>query len=292
MPNPVPGNFIDTKEILLKTGISRATLNNYIKMEIVPRPIVQKPITPGTGAKKIGYFPPAVIARIEQILLLKREGNSMENIVNRLRGMPVDEQPSDSGLETTQHLGDGWVVEQKRIGVKDETLKFTIENVRLPAYLLDYSFRVQWINDQADDVIFGKTINLARKGFSGNVFELFFQWEFHKRVRNWKDMIAFHLSFVKIKYAKSWMENLYQGISKNEIAILQEIYDTVGPFEKKTINDMTINLLAGDGRTRAYKVYTLFTREGILFMYRRLNFLDENPITLQQLTSKEVLSSR
>jgi len=292
MPNPVPENFIDTKEILLKTGISRATLNNYIKMEIVPRPIVQKPITPGTGAKKIGYFPPAVIARIEQILLLKREGNSMENIVNRLRGMPVDEQPSDSGLETTQHLGDGWVVEQKRIGVKDETLKFTIENVRLPAYLLDYSFRVQWINDQADDVIFGKTINLARKGFSGNVFELFFQWEFHKRVRNWKDMIAFHLSFVKIKYAKSWMENLYQGISKNEIAILQEIYDTVGPFEKKTINDMTINLLAGDGRTRAYKVYTLFTREGILFMYRRLNFLDENPITLQQLTSKEVLSSR
>ena len=292
MPNPVPGNFIDTKEILLKTGISRATLNNYIKMEIVPRPIVQKPITPGTGAKKIGYFPPAVIARIEQILLLKREGNSMENIVNRLRGMPVDEQPSDSGLETTQHLGDGWVVEQKRIGVKDETLKFTIENVRLPAYLLDYSFRVQWINDQADDEIFGKTINLERKGFSGNVFELFFQWEFHKRVRNWKDVIAFHLSFVKIKYAKSWMENLYQGISKNEIAILQEIYDTVGPFEKKTINDMTINLLAGDGRTRAYKVYTLFTREGILFMYRRPNFLDENPITLQQLTSKEVLSSR
>lgn len=273
MPNPVPENFIDTKEILLKTGISRATLNNYIKMEIVPRPIVQKPITPGTGAKKIGYFPPAVIARIGQILLLKREGNSMENIVNRLRGMPVDEQPSDSGLETTQHLGDGWVVEQKRIGVKDETLKFTIENVRLPAYLLDYSFRVQWINDQADDEIFGKTINLARKGFSGNVFELFFQWEFHKRVRNWKDMIAFHLSFVKIKYAKSWMENLYQGISKNEIAILQEIYDTVGPFEKKTINDMTINLLAGDGRTRAYKVYTLFTREGILFMYRRLNLL-------------------
>ena len=273
MPNPVPGNFIDTKEILLKTGISRATLNNYIKMEIVPRPIVQKPITPGTGAKKIGYFPPAVIARIEQILLLKREGNSMENIVNRLRGMPVDEQPSDSGLETTQHLGDGWVVEQKRIGVKDETLKFTIENVRLPAYLLDYSFRVQWINDRADDEVFGKTINLAKKGFSGNVFELFFQWEFHKRVRNWKDMIAFHLSVAKIKYAKSWMENLYPGISRDEIAVLQEIYDNVAPFERQTINDIPISLLMGDGSTKGYKVYTLFAREGILFMYRRVDFL-------------------
>jgi len=272
MPNPVPENYIDTKKILLKTAISRATLNNYIKMTIVPRPIVQKPITPGTGAKKIGYFPPGVVARIEQILLLKREGNSMKNIVNRLRGVPIDDQPSSSGLETSQHPGEGWVVEQKRAGIKDETLKFTIENVRLPAYLLDYSFRVQWINDQADDEIFGKTINLTRKRFSGNIFELFFQWEFHKRVRNWKDMIAFHLSFAKIKYAKSWMENLYQGISRDEIAVLQEIYDNVAPFERQTINDVPISLLMGDGSTKGYKVYILFGREGILFIYRRVDF--------------------
>jgi len=273
MPNPVAENFIDTKKVLLKTGISRATLNNYIKMEIIPRPIVQKPMTPGSGARKIGYFPQAVIARIEQVMLLKREGHSMENIVNRLRGVPVDEQPAESGLETTLHPGDGWVVEQKRIGVKDENLKFTIENVNLPAYLLDYSFRVQWINDRADDEVFGKTINLAKKGFSGNVFELFFQWEFHKRVRNWKDMIAFHLSVAKIKYAKSWMENLYPGISRDEIAVLQEIYDNVAPFERQTINDIPISLLMGDGSTKGYKVYTLFAREGILFMYRSVDFL-------------------
>ena len=34
--------FITSKEVLSKTGISRATLNNYIKIGILPRPVVKK----------------------------------------------------------------------------------------------------------------------------------------------------------------------------------------------------------------------------------------------------------
>ena len=35
--------LISSKEVLEKSGISRATLNNYIKMGIIPKPIVQSP---------------------------------------------------------------------------------------------------------------------------------------------------------------------------------------------------------------------------------------------------------
>ena len=50
-------HLVSSKEVLQKTRISRATLNNYIKMGILPRPMVQRPKDSINGVKKIGYFP-------------------------------------------------------------------------------------------------------------------------------------------------------------------------------------------------------------------------------------------
>ena len=36
-------NWVTSKEILFKTSISRATLNNYIQAGIIPKPVVKKP---------------------------------------------------------------------------------------------------------------------------------------------------------------------------------------------------------------------------------------------------------
>ena len=65
MPKLVYENWVTSKEILLKTGISRATLNNYIKAGILPKPFVKN--TDGTQRKikRIGYFPKTVFERIK-----------------------------------------------------------------------------------------------------------------------------------------------------------------------------------------------------------------------------------
>ncbi|PIY31063.1 MAG: hypothetical protein COZ07_10565, partial [Candidatus Infernicultor aquiphilus] len=76
--------MISSKEIIEKTGISRATLNNYIKLGILPRPLVKKPEDARTRAKKIGYFPETVIERILIVKKMKKNGSFMEDIVNRL----------------------------------------------------------------------------------------------------------------------------------------------------------------------------------------------------------------
>ena len=64
------GNLITSKEIIEKTGISRATLNNYIKMGILPKPIVRRPGPEQKGVKKIGYFPASVLEHILKVKLL------------------------------------------------------------------------------------------------------------------------------------------------------------------------------------------------------------------------------
>ena len=64
-------DLISSKDVLRITGISRATLNNYIKMGILPRPLVGKGREDMKGVKIIGYFPLSVLDRIETVKRLK-----------------------------------------------------------------------------------------------------------------------------------------------------------------------------------------------------------------------------
>ncbi|HSH89240.1 MAG TPA: adenylate/guanylate cyclase domain-containing protein [Ramlibacter sp.] len=72
--------MLTSKEVLEKTGISRATLNNYIGSGIVPRPEVRSPQPSDGAAPRIGYFPANIVQRIEEIQRLKREGWTMARI--------------------------------------------------------------------------------------------------------------------------------------------------------------------------------------------------------------------
>lgn len=72
--------MLNSKEILEQTGISRATLNNYIGWGIVPKPEVLPPEPQDGGAPRIGYFPDDIVGRIVEIQRLKKDGWSMTRI--------------------------------------------------------------------------------------------------------------------------------------------------------------------------------------------------------------------
>jgi class 3 adenylate cyclase len=75
------GRFINSIDLIKRTGFSRATLNNYIKAGILPRPIVKKPnLTDLSKAKRIGYFPVSVLRILDDIIQSKKKGLSMERI--------------------------------------------------------------------------------------------------------------------------------------------------------------------------------------------------------------------
>src|SRR3954468_15302539 len=96
--------MLSSKEILERTGISRATLNNYISAGLVPRPDVLPPDPQDGGAPRIGYFPDDTIERIETIQRLKGEGWSLTRILQSLdrKTVPVSSaaRPSPSPSST------------------------------------------------------------------------------------------------------------------------------------------------------------------------------------------------
>ena len=73
--------MISSIEIIDKTGISRATLNNYIKAGIIPKPLVKKANDPSIRARKVGFFPQNVLDVIATVREMKKAGNKLDSIV-------------------------------------------------------------------------------------------------------------------------------------------------------------------------------------------------------------------
>ena len=75
--------MISSKALLDQTGMSRATLNNYIALGILPKPgVLSQADDASSGAKRLlGYFPADAVDRIRAVQSLKSEGLSIAEIV-------------------------------------------------------------------------------------------------------------------------------------------------------------------------------------------------------------------
>lgn len=96
--------MLNSKDILEQTGISRATLNNYIGWGIVPKPEVLPPEPQDGGAPRLGYFPDDVVARIGEIQRLKKEGWSMPRIAEHFGARPAVSAPSEDDSQAADFV--------------------------------------------------------------------------------------------------------------------------------------------------------------------------------------------
>lgn len=281
MSNSVNENWVTSKQILLKTGISRATLNNYIKAGIIPKPVVKRPTDTQKKTKRIGYFPKTVFERIRIVKRLKQEGNSMDEVAKsfRDRDMPSTNESKcyrntdQNSLEKDMASVSG--KPNRSIRADDDVIKVTLENIKSPAYLINRNFEIEWINREAEDQIFKRPIRLIDELESRNIFKLLFGWEFHDYVRNWEEIVTFHLTSLKSILPKNIIPELYEGISESTISLLENIYDGHTTSEKNVISKKHIKFVKQDESMEPYEVYTLFFREGVFFVYVRANSDDE-----------------
>jgi class 3 adenylate cyclase len=83
-------NQISSVEIINNYSISRATINNYIKMGILPHPLIKRPEDYKISkAKRMGYFPHTVLNTLDKIIQYKKEGLRMMEICKLLAEMPT-----------------------------------------------------------------------------------------------------------------------------------------------------------------------------------------------------------
>ncbi len=290
MAEPGVRGLISSIDVLARTGISRATMNNYIKMRIIPQPVIKRPDDPSIKAKQIGYFDYSVLAVIDKIKLYKKEGRSMQaigsllsldsrdedslsgeliqestGIDSRMADQDVDAACGQSKLSERKHYGEFEKCrEPQDVQFPDsQEIQLTIQELEYPAYLINNKFEIEWINPEAEELIFGRSIRSIKIAEARNIFRLLI--DIGGFLEGHQPMIDFHMSMFMQRFPETEIEKLYPSITKSEINRLSSLYDDMADPSSPVAFDNYVKL-KGDSETM-YQAHCIQFREGILCVY-------------------------
>lgn len=254
--------MLTSKEIIERTGISRATLNNYIASGLVPRPQVLPPGPEHGAAPRIGYFPDDTVARIETIHRLKREGWSIQRIAEQLAAHPSTPAPSNpqpSPPAPRSPLAQQLPSVPSVPGFEPISAPgLWLREVGQPAYLVNDSFRLLWQNEEARS---GRLSPLAgREAAAGaNLFGLLLQVD-EPLARD--AILRFHLAVAKDR--GHGPSDLFKGLGPEQVVRLEALYGQTGRPDAALVSHERLPAAGAVGPRRLYAVHF---RDGVLFAY-------------------------
>jgi len=282
---------LTSKELLERAGISRATLNNYVTLGILPKPDVRNP---GTGrAPRLGYFPASALAIIEQVTQLKKRGHTMAEIVSMVaagnrspeREAIVREIEQDLAdpvptLTRNNDTGPGPGPSPSPVYGTAGGVAVTLDQIKAPAYLVNYRFEVEWANPQAQERIFGQGIGQASHITERNLFRLFFQGNRVPTFAGGEELLRFHLAIAKNRVAKAALIGTDFAARDADVGNLFALFDDVEPVGRQPLLHTEVNL-ARPGEVEAWHtVYASFYREGIFFTYAPVDNVSDSLLAL------------
>jgi class 3 adenylate cyclase len=242
---------ISSKELIAKTGISRATLNNYISLNLIPSPSVRRPEEPG-GPTKIGYFPMWVVERIEKIQEMKGSGMRMAEIASYF---------TEEKGEGKERAGEGFI---------DFTYE-SIERIVFPAILVNSSWEIIWINQAGEKVFFQESIREIPTAANRNILRLFLEKGLVERFKNWKEILTLHLRLAKRDLSEDRVEQICRQVETCPLSELKELWSEAEPLQERPITQQDLLLRPRKGKNSRHTLFSSDFREGTLLLYTPVN---------------------
>lgn len=250
--------MLTSKEVLEKTGVSRATLNNYISWGLVPRPDVLPPEPQDGSAPRIGYFADETVQRIEEIQRLKREGWSITRIAEHFGADPAAVPAAQA---TPTHAAG---VEAMEAGELERAVLsgLSIEALDHPAYLVNDSFELVWINEAARSFEWPEFVRLPAESLSRGIFKHLLDAAAAGAGPR-KSVLRFHLGLAKQRGAS--LSDLCRGLTGEEASMLGRLFTEAERIDTGLVAQTRIS--AGRPGSPPLSLYAVLFREGILFLY-------------------------
>lgn len=245
------------------SGISRATLHNYIALGLLPKPLVRNPgDDPRTRARQIGYFPAEVIERIEHIKLKKKDGMAMADIA---RQQPQEAHQNATAAASVMPVS-GQVIAQASglsgepppgsqahhfTGAETGPLRLTVDKLPYPAYMLNYNLELVWYNEEARVKLLGSFERLPADTRERSVLDFFFHGQYGKSPENREAFL-----------------HLHQQMGRGRTPDISDIPSLGAPGSAVSpISELPLCLTATDGKQENFQVYASRFREGILVIF-------------------------
>ena len=244
MTSPMQSEMISSKEVMSRTGISRATLNNYIGLNLIPSPSVRPPEEPG-GPTKIGYFPEWVVERIEKIHQLKGQGMRMSQIA--MHFMDEKEEPTEAAAEPRQHQ---W-----------------LDQIIFPAILVSRSWEIIGLNSMAEQLLLGE----SRRGLQSPVRQGFLEPSLIKelidRFANWREILIPHIRLAKKDMGAEILRPLQREEDSQLLKELRQLWNEVQLLPYQPFRQQTLLLKKQSGPVEQYILLSWELPEGTLLLY-------------------------
>ena len=285
--------MLNSRQIMQRAGISRATLNNYIASGILPKPLVKKSDTGASRAPRIGHFPLSVLNTIDRIGELKKRGMKMADIVSMI------EREGDCPAEERRH-DERRGMERRDLGNAVDILpaggiRLTLDEVPGPAYLVNGKFELEWANGEARDLILGEPGGVSADITERNLFSLFFEGGPMSEMGGAMDLLAFHLGIAKQRLSKSALLTMDAELEDDAVDTLSRLYDETEAAEQGQVLHTQVNLaLAGDAE-QWHDVYASFFREGIFFAFCEVSAENDSLMALlarRDIVIRDLLKNR
>ena len=255
--------MLSSLEVLQASGISRATLNNYIALGLLPKPVVRNPGGDSrTSARQIGYFPDDAIGRIEHIQRMKKQGMTMANIVHQLpqpglQGQPQQAVETPQGGQTAAATSGAAATQPPSTTApaypiaETGPLRLTIDRLPYPAYMLNYNLELAWYNEEARVSLLGSFERLPADTKERNVLDFFAWGTYGNNLINREAFRQLHEEMGRERLT---------GTNGNK-----SFADT--GTVTSPIREWPLKLRLVDGGGKRYEVYASYFREGILVIF-------------------------
>ncbi|MEQ8952810.1 MAG: adenylate/guanylate cyclase domain-containing protein [Gammaproteobacteria bacterium] len=248
--------MISSKELIDITGISRATLNNYVALGILPHPVVKTGVEEGGRATRLGFFEDDAVDCIEQVRQLKKQGLSMAEIAKRIGKPQTPARSTEQG-------------KQSSVGGQGSPAVFSldasIDNFPGPSYMVNNNFELIWWNDSAANDLFRWDQQPPGDLESRNLLHMLFNSRSRLDNEALEDLIGPHLAAGKRRLSQQALVKMYSSLDSGHLHRMRNIYDDVEPLGQEPVVHFPL-LLPGEDKEPDYAdLYICFYREGILF---------------------------
>ncbi|MDO9143744.1 adenylate/guanylate cyclase domain-containing protein [Rhodoferax sp.] len=262
--------------LLEGSGISRATLNNYIALGLLPRPEVRRQAAvPGEAPTTLGYFPDWALERIQQVQELKRAGISMEDIRRQLAGAeepvkqtaPPPPQPPPVA-PVARSLADKPPVVEKRSASAtiqaSESVQVSVENIPYVAYMVNFEFQLIWLNALAQKEFFAGN-QIPERATDRSIVPTLLEWAADLPAQEQANLFNAHLGLIKSRLPRQTFSQNLGDLHDAQRQWLMTCYDQC-PEPDNRIQHL-VDMMHPDPDIGQCKVLALSFREGVLIVY-------------------------
>lgn len=296
--------MISSKVLIDQTGISRATLNNYIQLGILPKPLVQSLSADAEegGARVLGFFPDDSLERVQAVQILKSQGLSMAQVAQRLSEtdalLEVQELQVEKALGARTSIRANSRPNVSRVEQKPKEmlgeLSLSLDNLTHPAYMLNYNFELTWLNEAARKEVFGFVAPPA-KSAERNLLALLSRPEVCLCLDDQRALVGLLLQLASSRISRESLAKVVVESDPDLMPLLDSIvFD--GGDQEQAVNEVEFFQKNSRGEFICYRVYAVYFREGILVVHspaaergdELINFLGRRDQVIHSLLSKRL----